>query len=90
MNNFRTLRGLGVSGEADGHTLLLGNQALLNEQQVVTTAMDAEISAQASQGATPVLLAIDGKLRRCWRSAIRCAATASQRFSACTAPGIVW
>ncbi|VEB93789.1 copper exporting ATPase [Citrobacter koseri] len=41
--------------------MLLGNQALLNEQQVVTTAMDAEISAQASQGATPVLLAIDGK-----------------------------
>ena len=26
VNNFRTLRGLGVSGEAEGHTLLLGNR----------------------------------------------------------------
>ncbi len=28
VNGFRTLRGLGVSGEAEGHALLLGNQAL--------------------------------------------------------------
>ncbi|EMD6906319.1 copper-exporting P-type ATPase CopA [Citrobacter freundii] len=61
VNGFRTLRGLGVSGETEGHTLLLGNQALLNEQQVDTTEMEAEITAQASQGSTPVLLAIDGK-----------------------------
>ncbi len=37
------------------------NQALLNEQQVGTKAIEAEITAQASQGATPVLLAVDGK-----------------------------
>lgn len=61
VNGFRTLRGLGVSGEAEGHALLLGNQALLNDQQVDTKAIEADISAQASQGATPVLLAIDGK-----------------------------
>ncbi|WP_333880886.1 copper-exporting P-type ATPase CopA [Atlantibacter hermannii] len=61
VNGFRTLRGLGVSGEAEGHTLLLGNQALLHEQQVDTREMDAEIERQAQQGATPVLLAIDGK-----------------------------
>ena len=54
VNGFRTLRGLGVSGEAEGHTLLLGNQALLNEQHVATTEMEAEITVQASQGATPV------------------------------------
>lgn len=62
VNNFRTLRGLGVSGEAEGRALLLGNQALLNEQNVVTTACEAEIQAQAEQGATPVLLAIDGQI----------------------------
>ncbi|MFP2422783.1 copper-exporting P-type ATPase CopA [Pseudescherichia vulneris] len=61
INAFRTLRGLGVSGEAEGHTLLLGNQALLNDQQVVTTDMDADVQAQAALGATPVLLAVDGK-----------------------------
>jgi len=61
VSNFRTLRGLGVSGEADGHTLLLGNQALLNENGVDTSSLEDELIAQASQGATPVLLAVDGK-----------------------------
>ncbi|HDR2891326.1 TPA: copper-exporting P-type ATPase CopA [Enterobacter asburiae] len=61
VNNFRTLRGLGVSGEAEGHALLLGNQTLLQEKGIDTSALDSELKAQASQGATPVLLAIDGK-----------------------------
>ncbi|POP46839.1 Cu+ exporting ATPase [Superficieibacter electus] len=59
---FRTLRGLGVSGEAEGHTLLLGNRALLDDQGIATDALHDEIDRQASQGATPVLLAIDGKI----------------------------
>lgn len=62
VNAFRTLRGLGVSGEADGHALLLGNQALLSEQHVATAEADAEVQAQAAKGATPVLLAVDGKI----------------------------
>lgn len=61
VNGFRTLRGLGVSGETEGHTLLLGNQALLNEQQVDTTEMEAEITAQASRGST----------RSCWRLMVK-------------------
>lgn len=61
VSNFRTLRGLGVSGEADGHALLLGNQALLNENGVDTSALEEELKAQASRGAPPVLLAVDGK-----------------------------
>ena len=62
VSDFRTLRGLGVSGSGEGRALLLGNQALLNEQQVDTTAAAADIDAQAAQGATPVLLAVDGRL----------------------------
>lgn len=61
VSGFRTLRGLGVSGEAEGYTLLLGNPALLNEQQVDTGMLNDAITAQATQGATPVLLAVDGK-----------------------------
>ncbi|WEJ89729.1 MAG: copper-exporting P-type ATPase CopA [Klebsiella huaxiensis] len=61
VNNFRTLRGLGVSGEAEGYSLLLGNQALLNENNVLTAEIESEMTAQASQGATPVLLAVDGQ-----------------------------
>ncbi|MCS2150775.1 copper-exporting P-type ATPase CopA [Scandinavium manionii] len=62
ISTFRTLRGLGVSGEAEGHALLLGNQALLNEQQIATSDIDPELEAQAAKGATPVLLAVDGKV----------------------------
>ncbi|MBB1200353.1 copper-exporting P-type ATPase CopA [Enterobacteriaceae bacterium 89] len=62
VNSFRTLRGLGVSGEAEGYSLLLGNLALLNEQQIVTTEVEADVQAEAAKGATPVLLALDGKV----------------------------
>ncbi|WP_312689124.1 copper-exporting P-type ATPase CopA [Kosakonia sp.] len=61
VSQFRTLRGLGVSGQVEGHDLLLGNQALLASQQVDSQAFADHISAQARLGATPVLLAIDGK-----------------------------
>ena len=44
-----------------GHRLLLGNQALLNDNGIDTAALETELKAQASQGATPVLLAVDGK-----------------------------
>lgn len=62
MQNFRTLRGLGVSGEAEGHSLLLGNQALLSQQQVSVRELEHEIASQAAQGSTPVLLAVDGNI----------------------------
>ncbi|MBM7356370.1 copper-exporting P-type ATPase CopA [Lelliottia amnigena] len=61
VDNFRTLRGLGVSGDVENRAVLLGNQALLRENGIDTAALDDELKAQASQGATPVLLAIDGK-----------------------------
>lgn len=62
VNGFRTLRGLGVSGEAEGRQLLLGNRALLEEQRVDASALAQTIEQQAGFGATPVLLAVDGKL----------------------------
>lgn len=62
VSGFRTLRGLGVSGEAQGKTLLLGNQALLEENGIPTDALRDEAQRQASLGATPVLLAVDGTL----------------------------
>ncbi|CCJ91461.1 Lead, cadmium, zinc and mercury transporting ATPase; Copper-translocating P-type ATPase [Cronobacter turicensis 564] len=62
VSGFRTLRGLGVSGEAQGKTLLLGNQALLEENGIATDALRDEAVGQASLGATPVLLAVNGTL----------------------------
>lgn len=60
VDNFRTLRGLGVSGDVENRAVLLGNQALLHENGIDTAVLDDELNAQASQGATPVLLAVDG------------------------------
>ena len=62
VQSFRTLRGLGVSGEAEGSRLLLGNQALLSQQQITIRELEDEMASQAAQGATPVLLAVDGKI----------------------------
>ncbi|ENA3446256.1 copper-exporting P-type ATPase CopA [Yersinia enterocolitica] len=61
VNQFRTLRGLGVSGEVDGVALLLGNNRLLEEQQVDTSELQSLIQQQAESGTTPVILTAQGK-----------------------------
>jgi len=60
--NFRTLGGLGVSGNSGDTSLLLGNRALLEQQQIDCGIADALLSQQASQGFTPVLRAAAGKV----------------------------
>ena len=90
MSNFRTLRGLGVSGEAEGHALLLGNRALLNENGIDTAALENELKAQASQGATPVLLAVDGKAAALLAVRDPLRQTAWTPYSACTVRATVW
>lgn len=59
---FRTLRGLGVSGQTEGHSLLLGNRVLLTENGIDCATLDERIEACSAQGATPVLLAVDGRV----------------------------
>ncbi|MFV8797567.1 copper-exporting P-type ATPase CopA [Yersinia sp. LJYL362] len=61
VNQFRTLRGLGVSGEVNGIALLLGNNRLLEEQQIDTRELQSLIQQQAESGATPVILTAQGK-----------------------------
>ncbi|EOI6455766.1 copper-exporting P-type ATPase CopA [Yersinia enterocolitica] len=61
VNQFRTLRGLGVSGEVDSVALLLGNNRLLEEQQIDTSELQSLIQQQAESGATPVILTAQGK-----------------------------
>ncbi|PJE89575.1 copper-exporting P-type ATPase CopA [Yersinia mollaretii] len=60
VNQFRTLRGLGVSGEVDGVPLLLGNNRLLEEQQIDTHELQSLMQQQAESGATPVILTANG------------------------------
>ncbi|MDA5544414.1 copper-exporting P-type ATPase CopA [Yersinia rochesterensis] len=61
VNQFRTLRGLGVSGEVDGIPLLLGNNRLLEEQQIDTRELQSLMQQEAESGATPVILTAQGK-----------------------------
>ncbi|RYM70871.1 copper-exporting P-type ATPase CopA [Serratia liquefaciens] len=61
VEQFRTLRGAGVSGEVDGMKLLLGNAALLQQHRVATAELDTQMQQQAERGITPVLLAVEGK-----------------------------
>ncbi|WP_391529785.1 copper-exporting P-type ATPase CopA [Photorhabdus akhurstii] len=61
VEQFRTLAGLGISGEVNGTILLLGNQAWLEQNQVDTQELKPLIAQQAEKGITPVLLAAGGK-----------------------------
>lgn len=60
--NFRTLGGLGVTGNINSTDLLLGNRDLLEQQQVSCNDVDMLMSQQAAEGFTPVLLAANGKV----------------------------
>ncbi|VFS94193.1 Copper-exporting P-type ATPase A [Raoultella planticola] len=92
VNNFRTLRGLGVSGRGRRpYPAGSVTRRCLMSKRLPPAAVESEIAAQASQGTTPVLLAIDGQVAALF--AIRdprCVAIASLRWLACTARVIVW
>ncbi|WP_118985067.1 copper-exporting P-type ATPase CopA [Photorhabdus sp. CRCIA-P01] len=62
VEQFRTLAGLGISGEVNGTTLLLGNQAWLEQNQVDTQELKPLIAQQAGKGITPVILAAENKV----------------------------
>ncbi|SFU35615.1 copper-exporting P-type ATPase CopA [Xenorhabdus koppenhoeferi] len=62
VQQFRTLAGLGIRGEIGNTSLLLGNQNLLEQNQVETTELKSLVAAQAEKGITPVTLAVNGKI----------------------------
>lgn len=62
ITQFRTLAGMGLSGEIQGKTVLLGNPKLMNEFGVDISEIKALIDTQAAKGVTPVLLAQEGKI----------------------------
>ncbi|ADU68319.1 copper-exporting P-type ATPase CopA [Pantoea sp. At-9b] len=62
IEQFRTIRGKGVSAKVADRTLLLGNLALMEAEQVDCTPAREDIERLAALGATPVLLADDNQL----------------------------
>ncbi|WEM42945.1 copper-translocating P-type ATPase [Photobacterium sp. DA100] len=60
--HFRAQPGYGISGQVLGHTVLLGNQKLMDQHRVdLSPALPATVDASV-QGATPIYVAVDGQL----------------------------
>ncbi|MBX5490782.1 MAG: copper-translocating P-type ATPase [Chloroflexi bacterium] len=57
---FAALPGQGVRARVEGHEVLLGNRALLEQAGIDVTALVARAEAYADRGATPLYVAIDG------------------------------
>jgi Cu+-exporting ATPase len=58
---FQSITGRGVEAQVDGSAVLAGNRALLEERGIAVADLLADAARLASTGATPVLLAIDGR-----------------------------
>jgi Cu+-exporting ATPase len=59
---FESGTGIGVRGRVEGRALLLGNTVLLRDAGVDTTLLAKEADALRAEGASVMLLAVDGKL----------------------------
>ncbi|MFI5281776.1 MAG: heavy metal translocating P-type ATPase [Candidatus Dormibacterales bacterium] len=58
---FDSVTGKGVRATVDGHSVLIGNLALLNDAGIDTTAMQVVADRLSADGKTPLLVAIDAK-----------------------------
>lgn len=54
--------GLGIAGNAGGRRVVIGNAAWLEQQGILTVALDTVASRHAADAATPVFIAVDGAL----------------------------
>ncbi|WP_455153202.1 heavy metal translocating P-type ATPase [Cupriavidus basilensis] len=59
---FASDTGMGVRGQVGGHQLLLGNTALMQQEQVDVAPLASQADALRQQGASVMYLAADGKL----------------------------
>ncbi len=62
VSHLQTVAGKGLAAECEGRQLLLGNLKLLSDAGVSVSAANDSLNRASQQGATPVLLAIDGQL----------------------------
>ncbi|MFQ5570497.1 MAG: heavy metal translocating P-type ATPase [Rhodothermales bacterium] len=58
---FTSRTGLGIEARIDGHEVLIGNAAFLQEHALATTAWQPAVAPLADTGKTAVLVAIDGE-----------------------------
>ncbi|MGI9212928.1 MAG: heavy metal translocating P-type ATPase [Methylococcaceae bacterium] len=61
-SGFAALSGMGISGLVDSQAVLLGNQALMMEQNIDCSPVAERMAQRAHQGQTPVLMAVDRQI----------------------------
>jgi P-type Cu2+ transporter len=59
---FESIAGHGIRAIVDGRTVLIGNVKLMRDQGVDTASLDAQASQLATQGKTPMFVAVDGRV----------------------------
>ncbi|MEM9124497.1 MAG: heavy metal translocating P-type ATPase [Pseudomonadota bacterium] len=57
----QSLTGLGLQGQIEGRSVLIGSLKLMQDNGIRTDALHPEVEARAAQGATPVFMAVDGQ-----------------------------
>ena len=62
VDDFSSDSGIGVQGRVEGHTLLLGNTALMQTQGIDTAILEAQANELRAGGASVMFLAVDSHL----------------------------
>ena len=62
VSRFEALPGFGVQGKIENKNVFLGNIKLMQEQKIDFSSMNDDLEKLATQGKTPMLLSVDGKL----------------------------
>jgi Cu+-exporting ATPase len=62
VSDFQSITGKGVVGTVEGHRVVVGTAALLDQQGIATVALQPRIYELGSEGHTVVLVAIDGRV----------------------------
>ena len=61
-HDFTALTGRGIRGNVDGHTLLVGNRALLNENGIDVSALETQLTELEDEAKTAMLVARDNRI----------------------------
>jgi P-type Cu+ transporter len=61
VTNFASITGKGVTGNSGGRRVAVGNGALLKDNGVISTDLEAHADALRKEGATVLFVAVDGK-----------------------------
>jgi Cu+-exporting ATPase len=88
VREFDSPAGKGVTGAVDGRKVALGNGKFLAELGVATASLDAEADRLRRDGATAILLAVDGRAAGVLAIADPIKATTGEALEALTADGM--